>query len=68
MKNLFLAIALTFGLSALAQQKPVELKLNLLDGNVITGTSSMDDVQLVTNYGKLVIPVANVSTSKVGIG
>ncbi|MBP7809920.1 MAG: hypothetical protein KA163_11550 [Bacteroidia bacterium] len=68
MKRIVLAITLTFGLSALAQQKPVELKLNLLDGNVITGTSSMGDVELVTNYGKLTIPVANVSTIKVGIG
>ena len=68
MKKLVLAIALACGLSALAQQKPVELKLNLLDGNVITGTSSMGDVELVTAYGKLTIPVANVSTIKVGIG
>jgi len=68
MKTLFLAIVLTFGLSALGQQKPVELKLNLLDGNVITGTSQMGDVELATAYGKLTIPVANVSTIKVGIG
>lgn len=68
MKRVVLAIALTFGLTALAQQKPVELKLNLLDGNVITGTSQMGDVELSTAYGKLTIPVANVSTIKVGIG
>jgi hypothetical protein len=68
MKNLFLAVALTFGLSVFAQQKPVELKLNLLDGNVITGTSQMGDIELATAYGKLTIPVANVSTIKVGIG
>ena len=59
---------MTFGLTVSAQQKPVELKLNLLDGNVITGTSQMGDVELITAYGKLVIPVANVSTIKVGIG
>lgn len=68
MKKVILAAVLTFGLTAFAQQKPVELKLNLLDGNVISGTSQMGDVELVTNYGKLVIPVANVSTIKVGIG
>src|SRR3954469_24826910 len=68
MKKVVLAIALTLGLSALAQQKPVELKLNLLDGNVITGTSQMGDIELMTAYGKLTIPVANVSTVKVGIG
>ena len=68
MKKLVVVIAMFLGLSALAQQKPVELKLNLLDGNVITGTSSMGDIELMTAYGKLTIPVANVSTIKVGIG
>ena len=68
MKKLLLTTALIFGLTAMAQQKPVELKLNLLDGNVITGTSTMGDVELATAYGKLTIPVANVSTIKVGIG
>lgn len=68
MKQLFFAIALTLGLTAIAQQKPVELKLNLLDGNVITGTSAMGDIELMTAYGKLTIPVASVATIKVGIG
>lgn len=68
MKKITVIITLALGLNAFAQQKPVELKLNLLDGNVITGTSQMGDVELVTNYGKLTIPVANVSTIKVGIG
>jgi len=68
MKNYFLALALAFGLNAAAQQKNVEVKLYLLDGNVITGTSQMADIELITNYGKLVIPVGNVSTVKVGIG
>ncbi|HWY13370.1 MAG TPA: hypothetical protein VN026_18725 [Bacteroidia bacterium] len=68
MKKLFLTALVSFGLSSFAQQKPVELKLNLLDGNVITGTSQMGDIELMTNYGKLTIPVANVSTVKVGIG
>src|SRR5258708_5855817 len=68
MKKLFLALGLTLGLTSFSQQKLVELKLNLLDGNVITGTSSMGDIELMTNYGKLTIPVANVSTVKVGIG
>ena len=67
MKN-YLTMAILASAFAAFSQKNVEVKLNLLDGNVITGTSTMNDVELVTNYGKLVIPVASVSTIKVGIG
>lgn len=55
----------TFGFRA---AKNLKVKLNLLDGNIITGTSLMGDVELTTSYGKLVVPVANVSTIKIGIG
>lgn len=68
MKKLIVLTGLLFSLCVNAQQKSVEVKLNLLDGNVITGTSMMGDVELNTSYGKLIIPVANVSTIKVGIG
>src|SRR5574343_444779 len=68
MKKIILSLFTAILLSANAQQKSVEVKLNLLDGNIITGTSLMGDVELTTSYGKLVIPVANVSTIKVGIG
>lgn len=68
MKRILSAALLALGITAFAQQKSVEVKLSLLDGNIITGTSMMGDVELTTAYGKLVIPVANVSTVKVGIG
>ncbi len=68
MKKIVSAVLIAIGVTAFAQQKSVEVKLNLLDGNIITGTSMMGDVELTTAYGKLVIPVANVSTVKVGIG
>ncbi len=68
MKKLIIALCVAGGLSGFAQQKSVEVKLNLLDGNIITGTSLMGDVELTTSYGKLVVPVANVSTIKIGIG
>lgn len=68
MKKFILAICIVCCIQAIAQQKSVEVKLNLLDGNIITGTSLMGDVELTTAYGKLVIPVASVSTIKVGIG
>jgi hypothetical protein len=68
MKRIIIILAGIISLNLNAQQKTVEVKLNLLDGNVISGTSQMADVELLTNYGKLLIPVANVSTIKVGIG
>jgi hypothetical protein len=69
MKKSFLLIITLFSFfNSNSQQKAVEVKLSLLDGNVISGTSQMADIELITSYGKLVIPVANVSTIKVGLG
>lgn len=48
-------------------QKPVELSLKLRDGSNVTGTSTMADITLVTDYGKLVIPTKSVTSIQVGI-
>ncbi len=61
------AIAITaFSFSAFAQ-KQVEVNLKLRDGSIVSGTSSISDISLVTDFGKLVIPTKNVSSIKVGI-
>ena len=52
----------------LVSQKQVDVKLNLRDGSTISGTTSMNDVVLKTNYGQLTIPIQSVSTIMVGIG
>jgi len=44
-----------------------ELNLTLRDGDIITGTSKITSVELKTDYGKLVIPIKNVSSIEVGI-
>ena len=49
-------------------QKQVEVSLELLDGNIIKGTSLISDIDLQTAYGKLQIPVSKVSHIDVGIG
>jgi hypothetical protein len=55
-------------LVAFSQNKSiVELTLSLRDGNVITGTSSVNAVELKTDYGKLDIPIKNISSIEVGI-
>lgn len=51
----------------LTAQKPVELSLKLRDGSNVSGTSTMADINLVTDYGKLIIPTKNVTSIQVGI-
>lgn len=48
-------------------QNDVELKLTLRDGNVMSGTSKMSSVSLTTAYGKLEIPIKNVTALDLGI-
>ena len=56
----------TFSFSMFAQ-KQVEVNLKLRDGSIVSGTSSISDISLVTDFGKLIIPTKNVSSIKVGI-
>ncbi len=69
MKKIFVLIACSIAfLSVNAQKEKVELKLSLRDGNVISGTStSISTVALNTDYGKLDVPIKNVSSIKFGI-
>lgn len=58
-----------FGLSTwLTAQKQVDVKLYLRDGNTISGTTTMNDVNLKTDYGQLAIPIQNISSITVGTG
>lgn len=50
-----------------AQHSDVEIKLTLRDGNVVSGTSKISKVNLQTDYGKLEIPIKNVSSLDMGI-
>jgi len=67
MKKLFVFIGL-LGLFQLNAQKQAEVNLELHDGNIIKGTATVNDVDLTTPYGKLLIPVTKVSTIKIGYG
>lgn len=49
-------------------QKQAEVSLELLDGNIIKGTTSLSDIELVTAFGKLQIPISKVSHIEIGIG
>jgi hypothetical protein len=69
MKKVFIILAFIIaGFSLQAQKEKIELKLTLRDGNVISGTSnSITTVSLNTDYGKLEIPIKNVSSLEFGI-
>lgn len=66
MKRIIIAAMVCCTASAVAQTD-VDLKLTLRDGNVVSGTSRMANVSLVTDYGKLDIPLKNVSSLDLGI-
>lgn len=67
MKKIILALSLVVSIVAMAQ-KQVDIKLNLRDGNTMSGTTMMNDVVLKTNYGQLTIPIQNINTVVIGIG
>lgn len=45
----------------------IEFNLTLRDGSVVTGTSTITKVDLATDYGRLEIPIKNVTSIDVGI-
>lgn len=57
-------LAISFSIMA---QKPAEVSVKLRDGSNVTGTAALPDVTLLTDYGKLQIPLKHVSSIKVGI-
>lgn len=67
MKNI-LFIFLIGSAFSVYSQKQADVSLELLDGNIIKGTSMVNDVDLITAYGKLIIPVSKISHIEVGIG
>lgn len=67
MKKVLLFLSI-FGISLITySQNKTEFTLSLKDGNVVTGTTKITKVSLVTDYGKLEIPIKNVTTIELGI-
>jgi len=67
MKQLIASLLVLSAVTAFSQ-KQADVSLELLDGNVIKGTATVNDVELSTAYGKLMIPVAKINHIEVGIG
>ncbi|GAB4299526.1 MAG: hypothetical protein Kow0068_23070 [Marinilabiliales bacterium] len=45
----------------------IEFKITMRDGNFMSGTSKIDKVTLETKFGKLIIPIQNVTSIEMGI-
>ena len=59
-------ILVLVGTTIFAQEK-TEFTLTLKDGNIVTGTTKVSSILLVTDYGKLTIPIQNVSSIALGL-
>ena len=65
-KIAFLALVVICSNLCLAQNK-TEFTLTLKDGNVVTGGAKINNIVLSTDYGKLEIPIKNVTSIELGI-
>lgn len=61
-----LLLATIFSIVAFGQNK-TEFTLTLKDGNVVTGEAKVSNITLSTDYGKLEIPIKNVTSIELGI-
>ncbi len=66
MKKTLFILVLFISSTILAQSK-TEFTLTLKDGNIVTGTTKVAKVLLETDYGKLDVPIKNVSSITLGI-
>lgn len=62
----FLILALVIPSCIFAQSK-TEFTLTLKDGNVVTGSAKVSNLTLVTDYGKLDVPIKNVTSIELGV-
>lgn len=60
-------ILLCLNLIEISAQKSADVSLELLDGNIIKGTTIFNEIELQTAYGKLSIPVSKVNHIDIGI-
>ena len=64
---IFVAIFIAAFANAQNTKEKVEFKLTLRDGSVMNGTSNITNVSLITDYGKLDVPIKNVTSLEFGI-
>lgn len=67
MRNILIVLTTLFATFNVLAQNKTEVLLTLRNGNVISGTTKMDKLTFYTDYGKLDIPIKNISSIKIGI-
>lgn len=63
----FTIILISANLFAQINKNDVQAKITLRDGSIYNGSINIKNVDLQTDYGKLVIPIKNVSSISVGL-
>lgn len=63
----FMLFVFMISFQSYAQKGNSEFKLSLRDGSIMTGTTSINNVNLLTQWGKLDIPAKNISQIFFGI-
>lgn len=66
---LMLIVAIVICTTTFAQTKKekIEFVVTLRDGNIITGETQVNNISLVSPYGKLEIPIKNINSMELGI-
>ncbi|HEY4799465.1 MAG TPA: hypothetical protein VII99_10355 [Bacteroidia bacterium] len=68
MKKLFVAVfCFLLGMTVVAQKNETEVKVTLRDGSMFAGKTVMGNISFATAYGKLEIPLQNVTSLDLGI-
>lgn len=65
-KKVFIGLALLL-CAGLSVAQEIGIRLSLRDESVVSGTSKMNNILLVTEYGKLDIPIKNITSLELGI-
>jgi hypothetical protein len=67
MKKIFTILLTQIAFVLMINAQNVELKIELRNGDIVSGKSSMNNITLNTQYGKLQIPIQNVHEIIVGV-
>ena len=67
MKKIIIGLLVLSGIGQPILAQDVEVRLTLRDGNTMAGTTRIPAINLITDYGKLEVPVKNVSSIRLGI-
>lgn len=65
--KIFKILGLVFLTNMAFSQGKTEFTVTLKDGNIVTGTTKVSNIVLTTSYGKLDVPIQNVTSIELGV-